>query len=105
MQALIGEAREGLEELVISGLRPGSYLVRLYFAEPDASESGSRSQDIRLQGKVVLNNFDIAREAGGIMKGMRKEIKGIAVSDDLTVELSAVSGKTLVSGIELIREY
>jgi hypothetical protein len=95
---------EGLERFVIRDLKPGQYLVRLYFAEPDTLPPKERLQDIKLQRRYVLRDFDIASDAGGVMRGIAKEFFKIKVDDDLTLELSAANGKTIISGIELMRQ-
>ena len=95
---------EGLERFVIKDLKPGKYLVRLYFAEPEALGPKHRLQDIKLQGRNVVHDFDVADEAGGVMRGTVKEFSSIEVKNDLTLELSAANGKTIISGIELIRQ-
>jgi hypothetical protein len=94
---------EGLEGCVIKDLKPGNYLVRLYFAEPDDLGEGHRSQSIKLQGQEFVGDFNIVDEAGGVMRGAVKDFANIHVLDDLTLELSAAIGKTIISGIELIR--
>ena len=95
---------EGLQRCVIQDLRPGKYLVRLFFNEPDVIGSGDRLQTVEIQGRVVLRDFDIFDEAGGKMRGLVKEFSAIEVEDELTVELSATVGKTAISGIELLRQ-
>ena len=94
---------EQLERCVIKDLKPGKYLVRLYFTEPDIKATNQRSQDIRLQGDLVEKNFDVIAESGGVMKGMVREFKNIEITNELTLELSASRGNTFISGIELLR--
>ena len=95
---------EGLERFVIKDLKPGKYLVRLYFAVPEALGPKHRLQDIKLQFRNVVHDFDVADEADGVMRGTIKEFSSIEVKNDLTLELSAANGKTIISGIELIRQ-
>ena len=95
---------EGLERFVVNNLKPGEYLVRLFFAEPDVSGASDRLQEVKLQGRTVLQDFDIADEADGSMRGIVKAFSRIEIKNDLTLELSAVRGKTIISGIELIRQ-
>jgi len=97
---------EGLERFVIKDLKPGKYLVRLYFAQPGGPgvpATRHRLQDIKLQGQIVLDDFDVVDEAGGVMRGVIKEFASIDVKNDLALELTAANGKTIISGIELIR--
>jgi len=93
----------GLERLVIKDLRPGRYLARLFFAESEALGRKHRLQDIKIQGRNVLENFDLINEAGGVMRGVIKEFASIEVESDFTLELTAANGKTIISGIELVR--
>ena len=95
---------EGLDRFVMEDLKPGQYLVRLYFAEAEKIAPGQRLQDIKLQGQYVTRDYDVVDDAGGVMLGTTKEFASIEVRDDLTLELSASSGKTIISGLELIRQ-
>jgi len=94
---------EGLEELTLHDLKPGSYMVRLLFAEPNELEVGNRVQHASLQDRVVLTDFDVRAEAGGVMRGVEKETEDGDVNGTLQLKLSAVKGKTLISGIEIVR--
>ncbi|MDV6031948.1 MAG: PQQ-binding-like beta-propeller repeat protein [Phycisphaera sp. RhM] len=93
---------EGLDRFVIKGLKPGRYLVRLYFAEPDDIAAGQRLLDIDLQGRPVARGYDVVVDAGGMMRGTVKEFSKVEIRNDLTLHLSASTGETIISGIELI---
>ncbi len=93
---------EGLHQLTLHGLKPGKYTVRLFFAEPDQLQAGDRVQDISLQGRTVLRDFDIVAQSGGQMKALVQQIDNVVVDDVLTIKLSASNGETLISGIELV---
>ncbi|PIN25482.1 Serine/threonine protein kinase [Handroanthus impetiginosus] len=60
-------------------LRRGSYRVRLHFAEIMYSDNatfsslGRRIFDVAIQGKVVLADFDIVKEAKGVRRGIPKD--------------------------------
>lgn len=95
---------EGLERFVVKDLKPGRYLVRLFFAEYDDTARANRIQDVKLQGRYVMQNFDMVGEADGTMHGITKEFPDIEVRDNLTLELSSSSGKTLISGVEILRQ-
>jgi outer membrane protein assembly factor BamB len=84
--------------------------VRLHFAEPDDVKPGERVFDVRVQGKTLLKNFDIIREAGARNTALVKELKGIAADRAVILELIP-SGKDLsestvpiLSGIEIMVE-
>jgi hypothetical protein len=90
----------------------------LYFAEIEECEPGQRVFNVSLQGRTVLENFDIAREAGGANRTVVREFKGINVKDDLKVALcvagilpapeggtrSTRQAEPLLCGIEIIAE-
>jgi outer membrane protein assembly factor BamB len=83
------------------------FTVRLYFAETEPCETGRRVFDVSLQGRRVLENFDIAKEAGGINRTVVREFKGIEVQDDLKIALAraaASEAEPLLCGIEIIAE-
>ena len=84
-----------------------AYTVRLYFAEIAGCEPGRRLFDVSLQGRRVLEAFDVAKEAGGTNRSVVKEFKGIAVKDDLRITLTptgASQAEPLLNGIEIIAE-
>lgn len=95
---------EGLEQFVLKDLKPGQYTVRLFFAEPESIKAGARVQTIKLQGQPRLVDFDIASEAGEPMTGVVRAFGEVAIDGDFRLEIAASQGKTLISGIELIRK-
>lgn len=96
-------AVEGLRELTLRDLKPGSYTIRLHFAEREGSLPGARRQSIFLQGQKVLIDFDILTVAKQPLTGVVREIEGVRIEGSLTLKLEAAAGATLISGIELIR--
>ncbi len=112
----IGQIPTWQEEQIMGAFestRP--YTVRLYFAEIEECEIGRRLFNVSLQGKQVMESFDIVKEAGGTNRPVVKEFKGINVKDDLRVTLTPVmdlaipnvtAGQTdpLLCGIEIIAE-
>ena len=88
--------------------KPGVYTVKLHFAElDDKMTAGKRVFDVKVQGKTVLKDVDVAKLAGGIKKGITREIKGIKVKESLKLELVPKSngGKSspILNGVEIIR--
>ncbi len=63
------------------------YTVRLGFTPLPGDAAGSRVFDVRLQGKTVLRNFDVAKAAAAGAVVVR-EIKGVEVTENLLVELT-----------------
>lgn len=80
-----------------------TFTVRLYFAEPDAAATaGSRVFDVRLQGQAVATALDVAREAGGPLRGLVRSFPNVVVTDQLRVEFDQRAGKPIVCGLELL---
>jgi malectin (di-glucose binding ER protein) len=97
-------AVEGLRELKLRDLKPGSYTVLLHFAETEGELPGARRQNIYLQGKVVLQDFDILEHSKQPLIGIVRRIDGVKIDGSLALKLDASAGKTLISGIELHRK-
>ncbi len=71
-----------------AGKTPCSFTVRLVFAEPEHIKTGERVFDVAVQGKVVLKDFDIVRDAGGPRHSLVKEFTGIEANGQLSVRLT-----------------
>ncbi|XP_054815610.1 probable leucine-rich repeat receptor-like serine/threonine-protein kinase At3g14840 isoform X2 [Prosopis cineraria] len=71
----------------------GNYTVKLHFAEimftddKTYSSLGRRVFDVYIQGKLVLKDFNIAEEAGGVGKAVIKEFTGIVTGNSLEIRL------------------
>ena len=88
--------------------RPRTYTVRLYFAEFADVEAGERVFAVDLQGKRVLDGFDVCAVAGGPDRSLVREFRGIAVKQDLVISLTPTSASRrppLLCGIELTMEH
>ncbi|MDY0167209.1 MAG: PQQ-binding-like beta-propeller repeat protein [Thermoguttaceae bacterium] len=87
---LFRSGARGLRQCVLPLAEPGTgtarYTVRLAFAEPDHDTAGKRVFDIKLQGKVVAEGFDVCEQAGGRNRAVIKEFTGIDASEELTIE-------------------
>lgn len=94
----------GVKKLTIN-VPQGIYDIKLHFCEPISSTTvGKRIFDVSVQGKKVLSNFDITKEAGGTLIGVTKELKAIEISAALTLTFTAGTGNAVISGIELIKQ-
>ena len=88
----------------------GTYTVRLGFAAPSGDRIGQRIFDVKLQGKTVLANFDILKEANTPNRAVIKEFKRIKADDILTIELVPespnpdMSSAPILNFMEIIRE-
>ena len=71
----------------------GRYLVRLHFAELFDSEPGQRVENISINGKAVLPDFDILKAAGAMNKALVKEFNDVAPDKDgnIVVRIAAAS--------------
>jgi hypothetical protein len=112
---LFASCARGLKRCVVPLLsesdEPAGYTVKLYFTDFDNEQAGKRIFDIKLQGKVVLDSFDIVRQAGGHSKVLVQQFQGIAVKDNLVIELlpqdknlSSKNRLPVLCGVEVLME-
>ena len=93
---------QGVSSIRLKKLKPGSYTVRLYFAEPENIQQGERIIDVTLQEKQVLKNFDVIKQSGGKMRVVVKEFSNVSSTGEIKLSLHATKGKAIISGMELI---
>jgi hypothetical protein len=85
------------------------YQVRLHFAEIFDSEPGSRVEDISLNGKIVLKDFDILKAAGAMNKAVLKEFNDVAPDSqgNIVVRIAAApqspDKNAKICGIEIFK--
>ncbi|MCB9941575.1 MAG: PQQ-binding-like beta-propeller repeat protein [Planctomycetaceae bacterium] len=94
---------EGASAITIGGLKPGSYSIRLHFAER-SDGLRRRKLNVTVGEQLVIPSLDISEAAGGSLRSLVKEIHGTTNGTDLRFELETIEGRTLLSGVELIRE-
>ncbi len=108
MNWVTASAVSGLESLTVklgsADAKEQLYTVRLYFAELSDHKPGERLFDVTMQGKPVLQNFDIVKEAGEANKTLVKEFKGIKIGPELKLLFQAVNGRSVLGGIEVVAE-
>lgn len=79
------------------------YDIVFHFAEPDWSVvEGERFFDVYIQDEKVLERFDVAKEAGGVLKGITRKFSAKVDEDGLSVTLGSSGGSVLppvISGI------
>ncbi len=80
------------------------YTVRLVFAEPYDVAPTERVFDVSLQGKKVLSNLDVVRETGGARKVLVREFSDVRANAELTIDLNAITGKTILAGVEIVAD-
>jgi len=87
-----------------------SYTVRLGFNALPGEKAGRRVFDIKLQSRVVSEDFDIMEAAGRANRAVIKEFKGIKARDSLILELvpkpadPRADQAPIINFIEVIRE-
>ncbi|MEW6359146.1 MAG: PQQ-binding-like beta-propeller repeat protein [Planctomycetota bacterium] len=94
----------GIEKIALR-VKPGTYTVRLHFAEPDALGAGDRVFSIFVQDASVLENFDVVKEAGGPNRCLVREIANVKVSDELSVRFQSETANhpPILCGLEVVR--
>lgn len=63
------------------------YTVTLYFADLENQQQEQRIFDIALQGQVVVEGFDIVKEAGGPQRAAARQFQDVKVDRNLEIEL------------------
>jgi outer membrane protein assembly factor BamB len=91
-----------LSEELASG--ESAYRVNLYFCEPENIEEGERVFDVIIQGRKVLEDFDIISETAIQDRELVKSFSGILAGRTLTIDMDPEKGNTILSGIELVQE-
>lgn len=82
---------------------PLPHIVRLHFGEPEGLVPGQRVFNVQIQGRTVLENLDIAKEGGVVVR----EFPGIIMGSELRIVLQAVAGsmaKPVLCGVEFAAE-
>lgn len=89
---------------------PKPYTVWLHFADLENTAPGKRVFDVKLQGKVVLKDFDIVAEAGARNKAVVKKFQGIMALNEIKLELVSGAGDMtgaaapIISGMQVLAE-
>jgi hypothetical protein len=84
-------------------------VVKLYFAEPEHEQAGARVFSVSLEGRELLKDFDIFKEAGAANRTVVKEFRGIRCgprkhegAPALELAFAPHVGAALVCGVEVI---
>jgi hypothetical protein len=82
---------------------PGSYEVRLYFAETysGAQKIGGRVFDVMIDGQLVLDNYDIFADVGK----NKAVMKSFTITSDGNIDIDFLRGvqNPSIKGIEIVR--
>ncbi|PIZ48374.1 MAG: hypothetical protein COY42_06640 [Armatimonadetes bacterium CG_4_10_14_0_8_um_filter_66_14] len=101
--------RQGYERMIVVAdevAKPRALTVRLHFAEVEDAKPGQRVFDVKLQGKTVLTNFDLAKEAGD-NRAVVREFDNVVAARALTIELvpkGSQSEPPVISAVEIATE-
>jgi len=82
------------------------FTVHLHFMEPEDKKPGERRFDVALNGKTVLQDFDIVAEARAARVGIVKTFRGVRASKAVTISLTPAdeNSETILCGVEIIAE-
>lgn len=98
-----GSGVRGIRSATLTGLKPGTYTVRLTFSEPDeTARPGERVFDLSVNGKSVAADFDPLVKAGTPLAASTLEFEVDLDDGTLRVDLAAKSGETVICGIEAV---
>jgi hypothetical protein len=106
LDALYATERWGMTDYRVDA-PSGKYTVRLHFAEiyDLIAAPGVRVFTISLQGKPMIEKFDITKEAGGFGKVVIKEFKGVEVTDGkLIIGFTKITEFPTIQALEVIGE-
>jgi len=85
-------------------VEPRPYTVRLCFSDPSETQPGRRLFDVHLQGRKLLDGFDIVKETGGPNRAIFKTFEGIMLANELRIDFAAVKHLPLICGVEVVAE-
>jgi N-acetylneuraminic acid mutarotase len=80
----------------------GEYRLRLHFAEFSKTAAGRRLFDVRAEGAVLLNNYDIFAQAGGAHRAVVAEIVTTVNDGLLNLDLTSEVDSPRISGVEVL---
>jgi outer membrane protein assembly factor BamB len=99
---------KGLKSLALTldkdGASERSFRVRLWFAEPDGQGPGERVFGVSMNGREVLADFDVAKEAGGPRRAVVKEFEGVKAKKELKIAFAPRKGAPVLCGVEVVEE-
>jgi beta-galactosidase len=101
-EPLFQSARTG-ETTYRFAVPPGRYAVELGFAEPTHDGAGKRVFDVRLNGRRVIEDLDLAGEFGRYRATRRQFEVRVGEGEVLTLSLTAEEGSPLVNAVHLTR--
>ncbi|MFV2066909.1 MAG: malectin domain-containing carbohydrate-binding protein, partial [Pirellulales bacterium] len=84
---------------------PGDYEVRLYFAEiyDGATAPGNRVFDVRIEGQLLLNNYDVLADVGPLTGVVKSFV--VASDDNLDIDLIPMVENPSIKAIEILQVH
>ena len=82
---------------------PGLYAVKLHFAEINFTRRNQRVFDVRIEGQLVLDNYDIVRRVGAF-KAVVETFEVPVEDGTLNIQFTHVKGNPKISGIEVVAQ-
>ena len=79
---------------------PGTYQVRLYFAEIYFTTTGARIFNVSIEGTPVLQNYDIVADVGPFTGVVKSFV--VTADTNLDIDLSRVTENPKISAIEIV---
>jgi len=80
------------------------HTVRLHFTTSHPAAESDSSFSVSLQGTRVIDELKIASARDRTKQTFVREFKQIAIESELTIDLKAKHGQTILSGVEILRE-
>ncbi len=82
---------------------PDLYEVRLYFAEldDDVTAAGQTVFDVSIEGQLVLDDFDVFAESGGILTGIMRSFT-VQSDANLDIDFDRLVENPYINGIEIL---
>ncbi len=95
--------REGEAFSYAIPLPDGRWTVTVHSFEPNTEAKAAQTLRILAQGKQALAPFNVAKAAGGPLKGLARSFPVTVRGGELRLEFSASGGKAVVAAIEVTR--
>jgi len=95
----------GLERMSVEVESEVDYEVRIVFLEPETINVGDRVFDLWVGGKLVLDDFDIVKSAGGNLRSISRTFPATVEDGQVVLEFrSSTDLPPVLSGVELIAQ-
>ena len=81
----------------------GRWNVTVHSFEPRAAGTEGQAMAVRAQGRLVVPAFNVARAAGGALKGVMRTFPVKVRDGELKLDFAGTGGKAVVAAIEVAR--